>query len=478
MKSLDIRTAAVSIIGMAFLWPPLHTSAYYPLSIAFTSQTTPVAEISAYHVVYTIAFIAVALLILLLRRRVQAAFDHSRALPLGCAVLGAAGSLLLAASPAFGSANVAAVGAGIALVAFSYVPLLIAWGSRATQLEPRTAALVVIASYVLFSALWLMCSALGIGDNALLVAAPLVSGACLAAFPRLKQRSWAFELSALKPLPYEFVAPCIIFVYFGVVCVKALTVMQIGIRMGALTSFHLVVTAAVGLVISIILLAIFWRKGYSSRSLVVAFALLVLCYMASLLAVMLGLDSDYQSFYGKRALVGTEHVIELLLFMVLACAARQHRISPALSFGLYAIVVVAAPQFIASDLMYQTGMLDALTHLNLIVPLVAVASFVIAAVAIGLLVRMSAHSEATKHVPENWQEELCRSALADLDLSPREFDVAVLAYRGYSAKAIASTLYVSESTVKTHTSHIYRKAGIHTKQELIAYVDQLAEAER
>lgn len=104
--------------------------------------------------------------------------------------------------------------------------------------------------------------------------------------------------------------------------------------------------------------------------------------------------------------------------------------------------------------------LGALSHLDLVVPLVAVASFAIAAVAIGLLVRVSTRAAQAPAMPAgNWQEELCRTALGSLDLSPREFDVAVLAYRGYSAKKIASTLYVSESTVKTHTSHVYRKDG-------------------
>ena len=51
MESIDKRTCALSIVGMAFVWAPLHTSGHYPLSLVFTSQTAPVAEISAYHIV-------------------------------------------------------------------------------------------------------------------------------------------------------------------------------------------------------------------------------------------------------------------------------------------------------------------------------------------------------------------------------------------------------------------------------------------
>ena len=472
MESIDKRTCALSIVGMAFVWAPLHTSGHYPLSLVFTSQTAPVAEISAYHIVYTIAFVLVAAILMLARRRVQEALDRSRTLPFACAAVGLLGSGLLAASPLFAGSSSIAVGVCMVLTALSTASLLIAWGSRMASFDTRSTALCVTGSYLAFSALWLACALANIETAALLVIAPVINGGGVGLLAHAGRRAWVFDPSALKELPYGFVAPCLIFVYFGIICVKALTAMQIGISVGALSNLHLVVTAAAGLVICMAVLALFRAKGYAQSTLVLVFALLVLCYMASLLAVMLGLDSDYQSFLGKRALVGSEHVIEALLFIMLACTAHEKRLSPVLGFGLFATLVVAVPQFIASDLMYQTGLLGALSHLDLVVPLVAVASFAIAAVAIGLLVRVSTRAAQAPAMPAgNWQEELCRTALGSLDLSPREFDVAVLAYRGYSAKKIASTLYVSESTVKTHTSHVYRKVGIHSKQELIAFID-------
>ena len=72
---------------------------------------------------------------------------------------------------------------------------------------------------------------------------------------------------------------------------------------------------------------------------------------------------------------------------------------------------------------------------------------------------------------DGWQEELCRQALAGHDITQREMDVAVLTYRGHSAKRIAEELLVSESTVKAHLTHIYRKLDVHTKQELIVLID-------
>jgi DNA-binding CsgD family transcriptional regulator len=56
-------------------------------------------------------------------------------------------------------------------------------------------------------------------------------------------------------------------------------------------------------------------------------------------------------------------------------------------------------------------------------------------------------------------------------LSEREVEIVSLTYRGYNAKRIADELFIAESTVYTHLKRIYRKLGIHSKQDLIKLVD-------
>lgn len=52
-------------------------------------------------------------------------------------------------------------------------------------------------------------------------------------------------------------------------------------------------------------------------------------------------------------------------------------------------------------------------------------------------------------------------------LSERENEIAMLLLKGYPYKLIASRLYISESTVKTHVQSIYNKLDIHNRTELI-----------
>ncbi len=57
---------------------------------------------------------------------------------------------------------------------------------------------------------------------------------------------------------------------------------------------------------------------------------------------------------------------------------------------------------------------------------------------------------------------------ADLGLTPREAQVCLYLVQGRTLPFIAEQLYVTPGTVKTHALHVYRKAGVSNKQELIS----------
>jgi len=55
------------------------------------------------------------------------------------------------------------------------------------------------------------------------------------------------------------------------------------------------------------------------------------------------------------------------------------------------------------------------------------------------------------------------------DLSERETEVVVLIASGHRNKEIASKLFISEQTVKTHLSNIFQKLGVNDRLELALY---------
>lgn len=52
-------------------------------------------------------------------------------------------------------------------------------------------------------------------------------------------------------------------------------------------------------------------------------------------------------------------------------------------------------------------------------------------------------------------------------LTKRESEITALLLKGRTYKMIASELYLSENTVKTHIKNIYSKLNIQSKMELV-----------
>lgn len=60
-------------------------------------------------------------------------------------------------------------------------------------------------------------------------------------------------------------------------------------------------------------------------------------------------------------------------------------------------------------------------------------------------------------------------------LSRRETDVLFLLAKGRNVSYITQQLGISEGTVKTHVNHVYKKCGVHGRQELICLIDSFGE---
>jgi DNA-binding NarL/FixJ family response regulator len=71
-------------------------------------------------------------------------------------------------------------------------------------------------------------------------------------------------------------------------------------------------------------------------------------------------------------------------------------------------------------------------------------------------------------------EDFCRGPEpgndgGDLDLSPRELETCRLVARGLSNREIATSLYVSEATVKTHVAHVLARLGLRDRVQIAVF---------
>lgn len=74
--------------------------------------------------------------------------------------------------------------------------------------------------------------------------------------------------------------------------------------------------------------------------------------------------------------------------------------------------------------------------------------------------------------PQSYEEMYAHflAVMEGRDLSERELEVAWLLYRGYTNRQIGESLYIAETTVKKHVSHIYQKADVCSRKEFRATV--------
>lgn len=64
----------------------------------------------------------------------------------------------------------------------------------------------------------------------------------------------------------------------------------------------------------------------------------------------------------------------------------------------------------------------------------------------------------------------CRQVAREHDLTSRELEVLCLLVQGYSLAYVCEKLVIASGTATTHKQRIYKKLGVHTKNELIEFV--------
>lgn len=96
----------------------------------------------------------------------------------------------------------------------------------------------------------------------------------------------------------------------------------------------------------------------------------------------------------------------------------------------------------------------------------------VAATAKAPLEQPGSHSIEAASAPKGNPNEQRRALAKSRGLSERETDVFVLLAQGYSRRYIGDELFISYGTVSTHTSRIYEKFGVHSKQELLTLVNE------
>lgn len=187
---------------------------------------------------------------------------------------------------------------------------------------------------------------------------------------------------------------------------------------------------------------------------------------------------------GHQVVVMGRTFVSLLLWIVLLNACRDLKLSVVRTFGVLFVLVDALSAFlgylVVPLLMGRLG----ITAQGALPGLAAGVAFALVVASTLSLNRGLGKGGGTQ--PAVFADELAMgeggartlrapSPSAAFDYAPyglteRECAVARLLADGNSQKKIAETLQVSMGTVQTHIKGVYRKLGIHSRQELIDLV--------
>ena len=442
------------------------------------------------------------------RRRIcQAlALANLRAATLTLGAAGIVGHVLLVTNSMMrGSVTAATL---LALLGFSLsitfiVGHILIWQSVLTELPIGQALCAITASNALSYLVQLVGDlVMGRALLAYLMICPIFSAAF--SCPALRARGLASPSnvsmiptpSAFGHLPWKLIVPTVILIYFEQVLTSLLFQ-----RYSDWPRDNLTITLAAGLLIWSAASIYLARHTFGSTEMarrepthdtveqaktgiLVLSAGLLLVYMASLLATVL--ITSEGAPVSERLLVAAGSSFRVVLWILLTCAVKLGKTDAVCACSTYIFFVLALPVSRIAALVFANMSDERLSMLlspGIIMPAICIILFVMASTIVIFNIRTTrqrprAFSEKTdgQNVDKQRATDLA-SLVATAALSAREADVLDLICRGYSARHAGEKLGISESTVVSHITHIYRKLGVSSKQELIALIDQKSAAQ-
>ena len=458
--------------GAVFFWSCLRIPVS-PLSEIIIPSSPPERAFEAgVYLLYAVVFILGILGSMGLKRRLSK--KRALALALVCAgLLDSLGQFLLFFQGAELSLPSTMVGVVLVGVGCSY--LSVVFGSLFAPFNPSRVPLDIIISGAISEFLIFCIVAAGADLGLFALASPTIAAACWSTIEKQdygiveEDDTRKILKRSFRMAPWGIAVASFVLIFIWSISVRILS-------NGSARSFlpndrmlSCAISFAIFLSMSLFLKFSMGKQRLSNRKYIYIFAALTLLYLGALCSLEL-IDGSFA--FCKRLLVSVEHCLEISVVMVLIAEGCGRKCSEAPLVGLSILFVTSCPWLIAIDVLSQFDDLWIVLGSTPESEVAAVLSLATMLVLVVTIFAFQYRAEPRSNGARGKEaRRLCEAAASDLGITDRELDVMYLAYRGYTVKNIASTLYISESTVKSHMKSIYSKLGIHSKQSLITLID-------
>lgn len=211
------------------------------------------------------------------------------------------------------------------------------------------------------------------------------------------------------------------------------------------------------------------EKGEIPRAGSILMVLLLAATLAGALLPQLYQEGDMQVWAGLVSLVSIS-LIELFSMMLYVVFARTSSVSGSVVY-CFGAGFRSVGAFVGSILGGAIALaVPSAAEAAIVVALVCAAQII---TAMGIVFSfVPVRSE--KQSQQRWESPIssrCHTVAQTYGLTPREEEVMVLLAKGYSVEGIQKELFIAKGTATTHSHHIYKKLGIHSRQELLDLVD-------
>lgn len=378
-----------------------------------------------------------------------------------------------------GSLDIAGAGLEAFLVGLPMAVLLVAWGRVLGLSSPRVAACEIFASTGIAAAACFIASFFGEGASVVLAAAlPAASAGVLLVAGVGSATSQRGLESASRPGAFDERGGSGVAALSRRMLVGAV---MFGLAAGLMETFRSNpgASSTPTLPATLLILSLFCaaalqslRGGAEERSLGNTYRIAILVMMAGFLFT----PALYESGVPGEAIVLAGCLGLTASFIALFIAVSVLRgIDSALAFcrGFGALYLGEAAGITAGNVIDGFGANVAVQHGMLEFAGLA------ALIAYLFLFTESDFRALSAIVDAGSAEDAMHDAIVEqAGLSKREAEVLALALRGRTNERIAQELVVAKSTVDTHLRRIYSKAGVHSRQELIDYGENLVHSAR
>ena len=193
------------------------------------------------------------------------------------------------------------------------------------------------------------------------------------------------------------------------------------------------------------------------------------------------LTAQFTQVFGEFShfLIDFSYAIFLIFIMVIMCDySRRSGVSAIWLFGIERFIrfIVYAGGLNIERLLGSSATQPSVVHIVLVIASVALIAFVT------VLLLADGNLLAKRVIGANLNDAAADPRAARMDriealatahnLTSREKEVFDLLLEDKSIAEIERELYISNGTVRAHIQHIYRKCGIHSRQELVELVDE------